>query len=650
MMGLDEGLFEYNWTTEEGTIDVNGNTLTPTISGAGVYELTVLNIENECSSTASIEVFENGDIPQLELSVPELLTCNTQETTISATSTSENVMYSWTVDNIEISSLDAIVVTEPNTYSVQITNTENGCSNIDSVIVDQNTNPPLANAGQDTELTCFETTLVLDGSGSAMGSNISYEWTSEGGQILENENTVNPLIESDGIYELLVTNIVNGCTARSSVEVSLNQNAPEIFVSTPNLITCAQSISTLDVFHAETVDLSFEWTTNDGNFVSATNTSNSIVNSAGTYQIVVTNLENGCLSTETLIVEENTDVPIVEAGDSMELTCSETTFNLNGSVENMENISINWFTETGNILTETSIINPQVNAAGMYYLTATNAINSCTSIDSVLITQNEDIPTDIVTDIQEPLCFGDMGGFNVALIEGGLSPYVYSIDNGENFFTQTEFLELESGVYELQIMDANGCELTTDVVIPFVDSVFTELIPSVELNIGESYDIETITNINSTEIQTVEWSPAIGLSCDDCLEPTFLGAQNQTYTLTITNQNGCIASDQIIFQVDQSIDVYIPNAFTPNNDFVNDGFMVFAQENTVANIHNFQVFDRWGNQVFELNDFLPNDPNFAWNGRFRGKEMDAAVFVYFIDIEYINGNREILKGDVTLVR
>jgi len=93
---------------------------------------------------------------------------------------------------------------------------------------------------------------------------------------------------------------------------------------------------------------------------------------------------------------------------------------------------------------------------------------------------------------------------------------------------------------------------------------------------------------------------------------------------------------------------YVPNAFTPNGDGINDVFRVYGSGFISFNL---KVFDRWGEKVFET-----SDPNIGWDGTFRGELLPPDVFVYYVDVEFINNltpkqfTREYLKGSVTLIR
>jgi gliding motility-associated-like protein len=94
---------------------------------------------------------------------------------------------------------------------------------------------------------------------------------------------------------------------------------------------------------------------------------------------------------------------------------------------------------------------------------------------------------------------------------------------------------------------------------------------------------------------------------------------------------------------------YVPNAFSPNGDGINDLFYIFGNEEVEA-INTLQVYSRWGELVFEVVDALPNDPAGAWDGTFNGRLMNNTIFVYWAEIRMADGSLELIKGDVTLVR
>ena len=105
----------------------------------------------------------------------------------------------------------------------------------------------------------------------------------------------------------------------------------------------------------------------------------------------------------------------------------------------------------------------------------------------------------------------------------------------------------------------------------------------------------------------------------------------------------------MFIRVEAVRNIFTPSAFSPNNDGINDRFTIYGDETMVA-IRELKIFDRWGNFIYEGIDLPPGDGNHGWDGTFRGKKMDPSVFAFYAVVEFIDGYREILKGDITLIK
>jgi gliding motility-associated-like protein len=111
----------------------------------------------------------------------------------------------------------------------------------------------------------------------------------------------------------------------------------------------------------------------------------------------------------------------------------------------------------------------------------------------------------------------------------------------------------------------------------------------------------------------------------------------------------CKAADNVFVTVSKERKVFIPNAITPNGDGANDGLLIFGGLG-IREVKSFRVFTRTGSLVFEQSGFQPNDPAHAWPGDFNGQPLNSGVYVYLVEIEFLDGLTEIFKGDVTLLR
>ena len=103
--------------------------------------------------------------------------------------------------------------------------------------------------------------------------------------------------------------------------------------------------------------------------------------------------------------------------------------------------------------------------------------------------------------------------------------------------------------------------------------------------------METVTNVPPNQIAEVEWFPPEGLSCNDCINPMVKIYQSTNYKLNVMDQNGCEASSEVQFLVDQTPHIYVPNVFRPyDSQAGNDRFTIFAKQGMVNQILSLYIF------------------------------------------------------------
>ena len=142
------------------------------------------------------------------------------------------------------------------------------------------------------------------------------------------------------------------------------------------------------------------------------------------------------------------------------------------------------------IIDAPSSLETSVNTTGTYSLEVTNTINGCTATTETEVIQSSDFPGVPYIDIHPPVCNGDHGTVIVFDVTGGSMPYLYSIDGGVTFGHNNMFVDLPSGVYEVIVQDAEGCEYIEEVSVPVVDELVVELEPSITLEFGATQQIQ----------------------------------------------------------------------------------------------------------------------------------------------------------------
>ncbi len=280
---------------------------------------------------------------------------------------------------------------------------------------------------------------------------------------------------------------------------------------------------------------------------------------------------------------------------------------------------------------------------GQYFVTVTDANGCIVSGDTSLV---QPAPVFIeIGEIVNVLCFGDATGSASVVGSGGQPPYMYSAD-GQAFQLEPLFENLPAGDYVFTIMDANGCTETVAAAITQPAELLVDAGPDVQIQLGYATSLRATPSALPV---TFAWEPPDSLSCIDCPNPVANPVRTTTYTITVTDESGCTATDEVTVTVVKARQVYIPNAFSPNADGRNDNFTVYAGPG-VRLIRELKVFNRWGGLVFENDNFLPNDPNFGWDGLIRGEPAQVGVYAYYAVVEYLDGETLLFEGDVSVVR
>lgn len=276
---------------------------------------------------------------------------------------------------------------------------------------------------------------------------------------------------------------------------------------------------------------------------------------------------------------------------------------------------------------------------GTYYVAVTDA-TGCAVLDSVEL--GAAVRPDVSTETVGVSCFGVNDGSLTILANDPSLQYLFLNSTPT---TQTNFDSLWAGGYQYSILDTVGCQWLGFFTIESPDAIQLELPGVVQAPHCDSVQIEATSPVSPLEWS---WSPSEFLSCSDCPNPIAYPLTTTTYYLTAVDSNDCSTTDSVVVVVEFDGKAYIPNVFSPNDDGINDVFMVLT--GCVREVKKMLIFDRWGEKVFEESNTPPNDPLYGWDGNFRGKPMNPDVFVYYIIVELYDGTEKTYKGDLTLLR
>lgn len=321
-------------------------------------------------------------------------------------------------------------------------------------------------------------------------------------------------------------------------------------------------------------------------------------------------------------------LPVANAGRDT-IVCHGDTVQLNAT----GGINYYWTPSAG--LSSNVIPNPvtAVTVSVTYSVTVTD-INQCKNIDSVHI---EVVPPLIgIIGNDTVIC----SGTSAQLMAGGGSFYQWS--PAESLSDAGSAMPLASPAQStvfMVIVSDGICYQDTLQVSVFVSEPFINAGDDVSVVAGSAYQLNATGSAGS-----YAWSPATYLSCTECPDPVATPLSTITYTVSVTDTTGCMADDEITLTAGcDAAEIFIPNAFTPDNNGHND--ILFVRSTGLITVNYFRVFDRWGKIIFESSDI-----NSGWDGTFNNQLMPAGVYLY--TLKATCGNNDVIEkqGNVTLIK
>ncbi|MBK6932316.1 MAG: gliding motility-associated C-terminal domain-containing protein [Saprospirales bacterium] len=356
-----------------------------------------------------------------------------------------------------------------------------------------------------------------------------------------------------------------------------------------------------------------------------------------------------CASALFINILDDTHRPELMTDTVAHLSCTDSPARLLVDVRPPADYVLQWTADSaGHIVAGANSRQLRVDKTGYYTLVAVNTVNGCSSSTTIGVGEPE-LPSGAELEVRHVTCFGKNDGIlRIGAVTGGTAPYVYSVDE-EPFMVAPEFNRLSPGEHRLVVQAMDGCELDTVFTVLEPADLVLDLDPDTTILLGQQIVLwrdDALSDPSRREQLTVTAPLSAGMLCDTCL---YAPAHSFRYAVTVLDSNGCQASDERTIMVDISRRVYIPNVFAPDSPFDNAVFRLFCGED-VSLVRTFRVYNRWGRAIVEQNDLSPNDPLLGWDGRINGEKAPPAVFVYFAEVIFKDGETEQYRGDVTLVR
>ncbi|MCB0549455.1 MAG: gliding motility-associated C-terminal domain-containing protein, partial [Phaeodactylibacter sp.] len=644
----------YQWTALGGSALVGQNSPAPFIYEPDTFVLEVTNLANQCTARDTVAIGQDLNAPLADAGPDTSLTCSRSNVRLqgqgSTASGSLQVLWSTPDGNIALDGNTFMpLANAPGLYILQVTDPQNGCIGTDTVAVVSDQEPPQAMIDSTgLQLNCRTDSIFLDASASASvsGGGLTFDWRRvPTGSIGAGPQVV---VSSTGNFRLIVTDQLNGCRDTLAFSVSADYEQPDAAIGQPELITCIRTTVVLEGNGSSSgPGFSNIWIGPSGDTL-AENSLQATAALPGGYQLIVVNENNGCFASAQRTVMADTLSPVANIREPESLDCIVRTVELDGSASSFGDfIRYSWATTNGELAGPADDNRTLAAAPGWYTLLVTDLRNGCVAADSVQAIELASPVDGLRATAFPPSCPGRLDGLiEIDTVLGGTGPFLFSIEGG-SFSGLDRFENLPPGSYVLKVEDTNGCEAEAILDVPEAESLSVNLGPDITLQLGRPDTL--VADIMPATYDTIWWWPFDSLGSPNSPILPVNPDKTTTYFVWVSTGDGCIATDHIEVKVVREYPVFAPTAFSPNGDDNNDRFTLYAGADVVR-IRTFQIFDRWGNMVYEDQDFKPNDPTLGWDGTLDGMPMDPAVFVFYAEVEFTDGRIEVMRGDVVLMR
>lgn len=643
---------DYAWSPAVGLSNPNVPNPTVTISQTTNYTVVVSDTfgPDVCPEVVEVKVFVPPVITIDE--TVDTFTCGEPILISAQPSLPVNIQWFDEQNNLLGSATSLLVDPETETTYKVVATDSYQCTATDEVTVANNQLDILLDGNNGVIDTCPAASYNLCITNLDPNDILTYEWTaSNGGVILGGGDTECPLVTTpQGVKSAFQVNVTNqwGCTALKNFAVTTYTFNPVI----QDVVTICPGVPTSINPGSEQTNLKYKWSPQSGlSCYDCPNPQATLFNSQS-FQVTIEgyNQADTCSLVQTVQVKVTPAIELTTTPSDTSI-CEPTDIKLSAFVNSVIVTGYKWSESldfSSPFSTQSQVmVTPQ--ATSFYYVLATDTLG-CR--DTAVVTVNA-YPINISLDDRYNFCVEEAP---LTITVGNNDPaqelvftwsplqYIQEVlSNGSIIVIDIP----DTTTFVANVVNQFGCKATDSTTVYYFDIEPTvgEISSSrdtIIYNSGEFSQLE----INFIPGYTYQWSPEEGLDDPTIHNPVATPDETTTYAVLVTDQGGCQAVREVKVVVInpecKEPNIFLPNAFTPNDDGEND--VLYVRSNIIETVE-LAIYNRWGQRVFTT-----NDKNIGWDGKFKGELQTPDVYGYYLKATCFNGEEFFKKGNVTLLR
>lgn len=462
------------------------------------------------------------------------------------------------------------------------------------------------------------------------------------------------LFTGDTSTQIIVKDVF-GCDSTIIVDIVKIQDALQF--SQPDTLDCIDNqIYISSSLPSSLGNVSYQWYNSIGAPIPGANSNSLLVGSSGNYTLeyTIVTSKGMCSYSSSVTVYEDFQNPVADAGTDGTLTCAVTEYAIGGAQTSQgSGFSYSWVNLDGAPPILPSGPNTTALAAGRYVLTVINTANGCTTTDTVNVTDGHRVLDGISFAAINPACDSNNGSIEGLAVGNSVGALMWTLkDNaGEEIPGGPFFSGLDTGIYTLEVYDGEGCMGQESIVLVL------DIIPTFTISGGPTSQvgdpillIPILSPGGLTPSEFLWTSDRFLLSCPECTTTDVNGIGEGEVRLCITFGQDCEVCETIRLVFEGSSWLYMPTAFSPNGDAINDSFRPFFRSSVVDNIQEMVIYDRWGGVHYQWINGRDEGDIPQWDGKSGGRPMDEGVYVYKVRFKLIDGSTYLAKGELFLIR